>query len=599
VSALTVFAQNQKLAQEYFKNGEYEKAGSIYSQLWKKSPATDHYFTRYLDCLKANDELDKYLQILDEQIKRYPAKMQLYVLKGNYFVSTGNKEKADELYMSAIDQMPANKNEIQRLASAFIKGSQWDLALKAYEKGSELLNDPAAFAYMMADLYRRTGETNSMIDYYLLDLSKVPQRLNTVKTWLQRFLSKEDYKYLQEKTYQMINEYEGMVVYLELLEWIFVTRKDYKAALRQAKALDKQFEENGIRVYNVGRIAENVKEYDTAIQAYEYIINNGDLGNYYFPAQKMLLECKRKKVTDNPNYSQSELADLQFEYKQFFEQRGITPLTAEIIKKWAALEALYLSDLDKAIELLLQVLEIKHLKPQLLGEVKLDLGDYYLIKSDIWEASLLYSQVDKANKEGELGERARFKNAKLFYYSGEFEWAQTQFDILKASTSKMIANDALDLSVFIMDNLNLDTSDQAMRLFATSELLLYQNQYEEAFLRLDSLEKEFPGHSLADDILYVRANVFREQKKYDQAIKAYQEIIEEYPEEIRGDNAIFELATLYDDYMVQPELAKPLYERMMLEYPGSTLTVFSRKRYREIGDMSKEEKFMRGIGIDE
>jgi TolA-binding protein len=116
---------------------------------------------------------------------------------------------------------------------------------------------------------------------------------------------------------------------------------------------------------------------------------------------------------------------------------------------------------------------------------------------------------------------------------------------------------------------------------------------------LDSLEKEFPGHSLADDILYVRANVFREQKKYDQAIKAYQEIIEEYPEEIRGDNAIFELATLYDDYMVQPELAKPLYERMMLEYPGSTLTVFSRKRYREIGDMSKEEKFMRGIGIDE
>lgn len=42
-------------------------------------------------------------------------------------------------------------------------------------------------------------------------------------------------------------------------------------------------------------------------------------------------------------------------------------------------------------------------------KIKLDLGDFYLISGDVWEATLLYSQVDKAMKDEPLGEEARLK----------------------------------------------------------------------------------------------------------------------------------------------------------------------------------------------
>ena len=140
----------------------------------------------------------------------------------------------------------------------------------------------------------------------------------------------------------------------------------------------------------------------------------------------------------------------------------------------AELEALYLNDLDKAIAVLNELIQIIGVNRYILNNAKLDLGDYYLMQGGIWESTLLYSQVDKDLKEAYLGELARFKNARLSYFNGDFEWAQAQFDILKASTSKLISNDAIDLSVFITDNLGLDSIALPMELYARAELLSFQ-----------------------------------------------------------------------------------------------------------------------------
>ena len=211
---------------------------------------------------------------------------------------------------------------------------------------------------------------------------------------------------------------------------------------------------------------------------------------------------------------------------------------------------------------------------------KLALADYYLMKSDVWEATLLYSQVDKAFKEEFLGEQARYKNAKLSYYNGDFEWAQAQFDILKAATSKLISNDAIDLSVFIMDNLNLDTIATPLKMYSQAELLTVQNRFEEAFAKLDSVQQMFPEHSLEDDILYAKAHIYVQKKEYDQAVIMYQEIIDNFKEEIRCDNAIFELAELYENQLGESEKAMPLYESLFMDFDSSTFAIEARKRFR-------------------
>ena len=198
------------------------------------------------------------------------------------------------------------------------------------------------------------------------------------------------------------------------------------------------------------------------------------------------------------------------------------------------------------------------------------------------EAAMLVEvqKVNKAYKEDLLGHEARFKNAKLSYYNSDFQWAQAQFDVLKASTSRLIANDALDLSVFIMDNLNLDTTVLAMKMYATAELLLFQNKFEEAFLQLDSLMASFPGHSLEDDVLYLKAEIYRKTNDYSSAAETYQRIVETYKESIRADNALFALAEIYEYHLKDVEAAKKYYETIFIDYSDSTFAVEARKKFR-------------------
>lgn len=218
--------------------------------------------------------------------------------------------------------------------------------------------------------------------------------------------------------------------------------------------------------------------------------------------------------------------------------------------------------------------------PESVAKAKLALGDYYLMNGDRWEASLLFSQVDKDFKEGQVGEYARYRNAKLSYYAGDFQWAQEQFKILKGATSKLISNDAIDMSVFILDNLGMDTTDVTLQMFAEADLLAFQNKYNEAIHKLDSIKILFPDHSLDDDVLYTKAQIYRKLRRSDEMITMYQTIIDKYPEEIRADNALFELAEIYQTLLNEPEKAKALYEKIFVDYSASTFAAEARKRFR-------------------
>jgi tetratricopeptide (TPR) repeat protein len=192
-----------------------------------------------------------------------------------------------------------------------------------------------------------------------------------------------------------------------------------------------------------------------------------------------------------------------------------------------------------------------------------------------------------------IGQDARFRNAKLSYYNGDFEWAQAQFDILKTSTSKLISNDALDLSIFIMDNLGLDSNTHALSEFAKAELLIFQNKLDEAIDKLQILGNIYSEHGLKDDMLYLKAKLFEKKREYTAAEALYQEIVENYPKEIRGDNALYYLAQLYEHQLQDLEKAKACYEKLFMEFTDSTFSIEARKRFRYLrGDFEPQEDHM-------
>jgi predicted Zn-dependent protease len=207
----------------------------------------------------------------------------------------------------------------------------------------------------------------------------------------------------------------------------------------------------------------------------------------------------------------------------------------------------------------------------------------------VWESTLIYSQVDKDEKDSPLGEEARFRNAKLAYYRGDFEWAQTQLEALKASTSELISNDAIELSVFIIDNLGMDTIETPMQMYARAELLMYQNKDDDALHTLDTIGWLFPGHALLDDIEYTKARVFVKRKEFDHAVPLLEDILKNYKDDLKGDDATFLLAEINEKYLNNKDKAKELYEKIITDYNSSLLVIEARKRFRLLrGDKVSE-----------
>jgi len=581
--SLLAQGNDSKLAQQYYADGEFEKAGVLYEKLYQANNKNDYYFTRYMDCLLALEEFNTAEKVIKKQLKKNPKLVQLYVTYGNLYERQYKPEEAQEQYEKAIKKLPADRFHITRLANAFINLTKYELAIQTYEKGSKLLKDDNIFAYNLGDLYRRKGDTEKMIGSYLNSLADNPSRLNSMKTLFQRYLSEDDFVELQTQLYTRIQDDDKTKAYPELLIWVFIQKKDYTNAFRQVKALDKRLKENGGRIYRLAEIAANDKDYESAIAAYDYIVaEKGHMSSFYIEAKRESLSCKRRKLVEGFNYTQEDLKTLEGEYESFLEEFGRRKSTATIVAELADLEAFYLNDLDKAVGLLNEMIEYRGLNRYILAKGKLSLADFYLMKGEIWESTLLYSQVDKEFKDDILGHEARFRNAKLSYYAADFQWAQAQFDILKASTSKLIANDALDLSIFIMDNLGLDTIATPITMYSQADLLVFQNRFEDAFTKLDSLDNMFPGHTLQDDMYYLKAQIYVKKRDYDNAIVMYQKVIDEHIEEIRADNSLFELANLYENQMQDLDKAKEIYERIFIDFSGSTFAVEARKRFRKL-----------------
>ena len=219
---------------------------------------------------------------------------------------------------------------------------------------------------------------------------------------------------------------------------------------------------------------------------------------------------------------------------------------------------------------------------ELQAECKLELADILLMRGDPWEAILLYSQVEKDFKENPIGHEAKFRRARISYFQGEFDWAQAQLDVLKASTSKLIANNAMDLSLLITDNVGLDTSTHAMEMYARAEFLAFQNKWEASTSTLDSLLLTFSGHTLSDEVIYKKGEISMHTKNYIQAISYFQEVAENYSYDILADDALFQWAKLTEEHLKDNEKAQTLYEQILLEHNGSIYTSEARKRFRAL-----------------
>jgi len=577
------FAQqtDEQLGTQYFANKEYDKAAAIYEQLITKNPSSTYIYDNLLTCYIYLNQFDNAEKLAKKQQRRFSENYFYKVDVGYVYSKSGKPEKALKVYDELIKSMTGTDRQTTELANAFNKRNEHEYAKQVYLKGRKLNNNPYLYAINLAQLYSRNRDTKNVIEEYLNAISGNENLLDEVEEYLQLYLNEgADFDYLKLAVLRREKESKSSV-YTEMLIWLYVQRKDYVNALVQAKALDKRFNEQGRRLIELAGLAMTNEKFQDARAIYNEVITQGKDKPLYLTARIGSLEAASRLAFSGATLSKEELFKLKGDYESFLKEEGRYEFTASVMRDLARLLVYQLHNDSEGIKLFNELLEMPRLNNRFKGECKLELGDIMVQKNEVWEAVLLYGQTDKEFLEDPLGQEAKFRNARLSYYIGEFDWARAQLDVLKTATSQLIANDALELSLLIQENA-ADSNDEPLLMFARADLLAFQHRGDEANKVLDSITRLYPRHSLDDDILYKRATIAIQSNQSEKSIELLNQLLKEYGTGVLGDNALFMMADITENKLGKKEEAKILFERFIQEYPGSFFLPEARKRFREL-----------------
>ncbi len=572
-----------RIANRYANSGECDKAIELFES-FENRISIHSYFRNYFDCLLKQERFDQAIALAKETSQAYPQQLKYNAYLGMAYKANSDRFKAEKEFKKSVNSLRPNKtNDVTVLASIFSSNSEYDWMVRTYQKGQEL-NPHFEFGFMLATSLSNLGQTEEMIDTYLDLLEKNASHLKTVKIRLQSSLGRtksteNNYELLKTKLLPRVQQSNNTAL-TELLIWLFIQSNEYDAAYIYTKALDKRFREDGSRMFDLAYIAYENKSYESAIKCYQYLIKQGTDNRFYTEARISEVIVFGETII-NTNYTSTQLKELELKYQSVLDEFGTSKDMAFVMKDYAQLKAFYQYDYSGAISLLEECID---LLPQgsLEAECKLMLGDIFLIINKDWDAIIEYSQVEKAFKENPIGHEAKYRRAKVAYYQGQFSWAQAQLDVLKASTSKLIANNAMKLSLLITDNMGLDTSTTAMGMYAQADMLEFQNKFDESTMLLDSMLSIFKGHPLTDEILFKKAEIYIKKKDYQTAATLFETIAKDFSFDILADDALFQWATILENQLNQKAQAQNLYEQLIIDYSDSIFTSEARKRFRKL-----------------
>ena len=584
-SAQTSRQVDEQLAYMFLNDKEYDKAADIYQQLYVNR-GYYHYFSQYVECLILLDKLDEAEKELKSFIKtdNTTNKWKSNVALAYVFLRKNEKDKSDKILKKLINELPEDRNLFNQIANGMRAKDFNEFAIMLYDRGSGVSSMNYKFFMEKAQTYQTMMNFEKATENYLLHLEESPDDYDVVKSRMSFMLRYNiDDSVIDDMRFVLLKKAQDNMdneIFAELLVWFALQMKDYEIALDQEIALDRRFGDREYDIIYLAKIARDNEQYDIAIKAYDYLVRKAQEGAYYEEAVVGLIEVQYQSVVSSKS---GETAEFYSEFEKRIEKEclelNISDKTAPILIIRADILAFRLNEIEKAIEILENALNL-NLSKLNKSRLKMKLADIYLFKEEVWEATLLYSQVDKSMKEEPIGHEARFKNAQLRYYIGEFDWALAVLNILKSATSKLIANDAMTLSLMITDNLEYDTV--ALQRLAKADYYIYQKRYELANQMLDSVNMYNPNEVSMPCLLMRKAQMAFDNNDYEMADSLYKRVYQGYADSYIADDALLKDAILLEKFLDRKEEAMECYAKLIDDYASSVYVAQARNAYRRI-----------------
>lgn len=572
----TVLAQKPELAYSYYRNSEYEKAIMLYKPLHEKNKIRRDYFKYLLTCYQQTDNFNEASDLIEQQMQDFTNLKYLNIELGYNYQLQDQHEKAKEYYDVALNLIKTNPNYVYTIGQSFRENHLLDYALESYQTAISI-NPKLNTKIQLAQIYGEKGELENMFNSYLDLIEKDVKYLPTVQRYIGQFITNDSNNksnLIFKKLLLQRSKNNPKNAYNSLLSWLYIQQDQYDKALIQEKSVYMRSRINIDKINEIGKLAYDNEDHITATKAFQFIIDNPSNESNLIEAHNYLIQTQIMNAVSDKDFK-----IIEQRFQELFKEYGENSNTIDLQLSYADFLTFQLHQPEKAIEILKKAQKFG-ISPFQKGSIKIKQADIFVYTNQFNQALILYSQVQTDLKNSVLAQEARFKVAQTSYFKGDFEWAQTQLKVLKSSTSQLIANDALDLSLLITNSSEKDSVQKALKMYAVAELLSYQNKDQQAIDTLNMILLNFKGHPIEDDALFKQAELFIKTKNTELAENNYLKIIDINKESVLADDAHYLLAKLYQDQFHRPEKAKEFYQKIIFNYPSSIYLVDARKQFR-------------------
>lgn len=571
------FSQREALAKNYYEQGQFQKALVIYEELSQQMPYRLDYF---MGAITANQQLENFSkaeQMLKEKLDDGQNFPQLYIELGHNYTLQNKPEMASECYQKALEAIDINPNFTYNIGKTFQKYSLLDEAIATYQKAMAI-SDNMDFNTQLAQIYGEQGELEKMFNSYLNLIEKNLSFKNVAQRYFSMFTTEDpnnEANVILRRVLLQRSQQNPNVLYNDLLSWLFVQQKEYEKAFVQEKAIYKRIGEDMSGILDLAYAAIADEEYEAGKEIVTYLIENALTSKDRLLGYQILMKMEVK--TAQPK----QYAEIEKKFENLLDAFGRDRNTYQLQIDYNHFMAFRNNKKEQAIKNLKTLVE-NQLSSYQEMRVKMELADILVFDEKFNEALIYYSQIQNTVRNNVLAQEARFKVARTSYYKGDFEWAQVQLDVLKKSTSQLMANDAMQLSLLIRDNSMEDSSHTALKKYARADLLEFQNKDSEAIAILNDILTNHKGEKIEDEALLKQGEIFTKIGAFDMAENNYLLIIELYGDDILADDAHYRLAKLYEDKLNLPDKAKEQYEAIIFNFADSIFFVEARKKYRTL-----------------
>ncbi len=573
ITSISYTQNDYLLGENYYREGEYEKATQIFTKLYSKNPFNTSYLSRLISCYQETDQFLKAENLLKSIIKKNPKRGFLHVFLGYNYQRQQFNNLAKNHYNLALNSLDKNANSGGIIGRIFKDYNLLDNSILAYEKAMSQ-NKNVNYSFQIAQIYGEKGDFKKMFEAYINLVDKTETYLSLVKRYTSKYLTDDaenEVNILFRKTLLRKSASNPKDIWNVLLSWLFTQQKDYRKALTQEKALYQRSQADLGAIFDLGKIAFENKNYEEAKECFTFINQTTKLSE-----EKIAANLFIAKIAVATNSTDTENL-----FKSLFKEFGKNIFTLKLQVVYADFLTFSKNKPNEAKAILEHALQFSQSKFDK-ARIKLKLGDILVFTGSYNKALIYFSQIQTQLKNHELAQKARFKVAQTSYFKGDFIWAKAQLKVLKGSTTQLIANDALELFLTITDNEPVDSIPSGLKQYSKAALLAFQNKTQQAIDTLRVINKKFKGQPIEDEALFKQAKLLIKQNNFDAAIINLEKVITLKPEGILIDDAYYELAELYKNHLKNTEKASEYYQKIIFDYSSSIFLVDARKKYRRI-----------------